>query len=115
MKKVEAIIRVCKLDEVKDALKAIGVEGITVMKAIGFGNEEPQVIAYRGARQIVDLLPKMKLETIVDDDQVEGVVDAIYENAHTGEPGDGRILVVDLMSMTRIRTGEVKGLTGYGY
>src|SRR6202049_2354558 len=105
MKLVTAVIKPFKLDEVREALSAIGVQGITVTEVKGFGRQKGHTELYRGAEYIVDFLPKVKLELAVDDDQVDRVVEAIIETARTGKIGDGKIFVADLGSAVRIRTG----------
>lgn len=106
MKKIEAIIKPFKLDEVKEALHEIGVSGITVTEARGFGRQKGHTELYRGAEYVVDFLPKVKLEVIVTDDQSERVVEAVAAAAQTGRIGDGKIFVYDIESALRIRTGE---------
>src|SRR6201981_449750 len=106
MKKIEAIIKPFKLDEVKEALQEVGLQGITVTEAKGFGRQKGHTELYRGAEYVVDFLPKVKLELAVDDDQVDRVVAAIIERARTGKIGDGKIFIADLGSAVRIRTGE---------
>jgi nitrogen regulatory protein P-II 1 len=106
MKKVEAIIKPFKLDEVKEALHAVGVSGITVTEAKGFGRQKGHTELYRGAEYVVDFLPKVKLEVVVDDDQAARVVEAIAQAAQTGRIGDGKIFVIPVESALRIRTGE---------
>jgi len=106
VKKIEAIIKPFKLDEVKDALHEVGVSGITVTEAKGFGRQKGHTELYRGAEYVVDFLPKVKLEIIVGDAQAEAVVDAIAGAAKTGRIGDGKIFVSDIQSAIRIRTGE---------
>jgi len=106
MKKVEAIIKPFKLDEVKEALHEIGVSGITVTEAKGFGRQKGHTELYRGAEYIVDFLPKVRLEVVVDDGQVDRVVEAIATAARTGRIGDGKIFVSPVESAIRIRTGE---------
>src|ERR1700678_165753 len=106
MKKIEAIIKPFKLDEVKEALQEAGIQGITVLEAKGFGRQKGHTELYRGAEYVVDFLPKVKLELAVDDDQVERVQEAIIETARTGKIGDGKIFVLDLGQAVRIRTGE---------
>lgn len=106
MKKIEAIIKPFKLDEVKEALHEVGVSGITVTEAKGFGRQKGHTELYRGAEYVVDFLPKMKLEIIVADNQAQAVVDAIANAAKTGRIGDGKIFVSDIQSAIRIRTGE---------
>lgn len=106
MKKVEAIIKPFKLDEVKEALHDVGVSGITVTEAKGFGRQKGHTELYRGAEYIVDFLPKVRLEVVVDDNQVDRVVEAIATAARTGRIGDGKIFVSSIESAVRIRTGE---------
>jgi nitrogen regulatory protein P-II 1 len=106
MKKIEAIIKPFKLDEVKEALHEVGLQGITVVEAKGFGRQKGHTELYRGAEYVVDFLPKVKLELAVDDDQVDRVVEAIIEKARTGKIGDGKIFVSELGHAVRIRTGE---------
>ena len=106
MKKVEAIIKPFKLDEVKESLGGVGVQGITVTEVKGFGRQRGHTELYRGAEYVVDFLPKVKLEVIVKDDQVEAVVEAIAAAAKTGRIGDGKIFVTDVGEIVRIRTGE---------
>ncbi|RMF25169.1 MAG: P-II family nitrogen regulator [Deltaproteobacteria bacterium] len=106
MKKVEAIIKPFKLDEVKEALGGVGVQGITVTEVKGFGRQRGHTELYRGAEYVVDFLPKVKLEIIVKDEQVEDVVDAIATAAKTGRIGDGKIFVTNMEEVVRIRTGE---------
>ncbi|KAA0131721.1 MULTISPECIES: P-II family nitrogen regulator [Gimesia] len=106
MKKVEAVIRHFKLEEVKDALTEIGVQGMTVSEVRGFGRQKGHKEQYRGAEYTVDFLPKAKMEVIVPDDQVKAVVDTILESARTGQIGDGKIFVLPVEDIIRIRTGE---------
>jgi nitrogen regulatory protein P-II 1 len=106
MKKIEAIIKPFKLDEVKESLSAIGVQGLTVTEVKGFGRQKGHTELYRGAEYVVDFLPKVKLEIIVRDEQVAEVVEAIAESARTGRIGDGKIFVLDVEQAVRIRTGE---------
>ena len=106
MKKIEAVIKPFKLDEVKDALHEIGVSGITVTEAKGFGRQKGHTELYRGAEYVVDFLPKVRLEIVVDDDQVDRVIEAIATAARTGRIGDGKIFVSAIESAVRIRTGE---------
>ena len=106
MKKVEAIIKPFKLDEVKDKLNEIGVKGITVSEVKGFGRQKGHTELYRGAEYVVDFLPKIKMEIIVSDNQVEDVINTIMQAAQTGRIGDGKIFVIDLQDTVRIRTGE---------
>jgi len=106
MKKVEAIIKPFKLDEVKEALGGVGIQGITVSEVKGFGRQRGHTELYRGAEYVVDFLPKVKLEIIVKDDQVEPVIEAITNAARTGRIGDGKIFVTTVDEIVRIRTGE---------
>ncbi len=106
MKKIEAIIKPFKLDEVKDALHDVGVSGITVLEAKGFGRQKGHTELYRGAEYVVDFLPKVKLEVVVDDAIAARVVEAIAAAAQTGRIGDGKIFVLPVESALRIRTGE---------
>lgn len=106
MKKIEAIIKPFKLDEVKEALHEIGLQGITVTEAKGFGRQKGHTELYRGAEYVVDFLPKLKVEVVVGDDQVEGALEAIQKAAKTGKIGDGKIFVLDVQNVVRIRTGE---------
>ena len=109
MKKIEAIIKPFKLDEVKEALHEVGLQGITVMEAKGFGRQKGHTELYRGAEYVVDFLPKVKLEVVVEDSLAERVVEAIASAAQTGRIGDGKIFVLDLDAAVRIRTGESDG------
>lgn len=106
MKKVEAIIKPFKLDDVKDALQELGIQGMTVIEARGFGRQKGHAELYRGAEYVVDFLPKLKVEVVVADDQVEAVIEAILKAAKTGKIGDGKIFVLDVANVVRIRTGE---------
>jgi nitrogen regulatory protein P-II 1 len=106
MKKIEAIIKPFKLDEVKDALNQIGLKGITVLEAKGFGRQKGHTELYRGAEYVVDFLPKVKLELIIEDEMVEKAVEAIRASAYTGRIGDGKIFVSKVDDAIRIRTGE---------
>ena len=106
MKKIEAIIKPFKLDDVKEALHEVGVSGITVTEAKGFGRQKGHTELYRGAEYVVDFLPKVKLEVVVEDDQVGRVVEAIAAAARTGRIGDGKIFVIPVDEAVRIRTGE---------
>ena len=107
MKKIETIIKPFKLDEVREALSEIGVNGLTVTEVKGFGRQKGHTELYRGAEYVVDFLPKIKLEVAVSDDQVDVVVEAIMKSAGTGKIGDGKIFVWDLDRVVRIRTGEL--------
>ncbi len=106
MKKIEAIIKPFKLDDVKDALQEVGIEGITVLEAKGFGRQKGHAELYRGAEYVVDFLPKVKIEVIVPDQRLEAALDAIQKAARTGKIGDGKIFVFDVEQAIRIRTGE---------
>jgi nitrogen regulatory protein P-II 1 len=106
MKKIEAIIKPFKLDEVKEALQEIGLQGITVIEAKGFGRQKGHTELYRGAEYVVDFLPKVKLEIIVGDDLLPKAIDAIQRAAKTGRIGDGKIFVSTIDNAIRIRTGE---------
>ncbi len=106
MKKIEAIIKPFKLDEVKEALSRVGVDGLTVSEVKGFGRQKGHTELYRGAEYVVDFLPKIKLEIVVTADLVEKVVEAIVTAANTGKIGDGKIFVLPLEEAVRIRTGE---------
>jgi nitrogen regulatory protein P-II 1 len=106
MKKIEAIVKPFKLDEVKEALTEAGVQGLTVVEAKGFGRQKGHTELYRGAEYVVDFLPKVKVEVVVADDQVHRVVEAILAAARTGRIGDGKIFVLPVDEVIRIRTGE---------
>ena len=106
MKKVEAIIKPFKLDEVKDKLNEIGIKGITVTEVKGFGRQKGHTELYRGAEYIVDFLPKIKMELLINDDQLDEVIDTISKTAQTGRIGDGKIFVTNIEETIRIRTGE---------
>ena len=106
MKKIEAIIKPFKLDEVKEALNDLGIKGLTVTEAKGFGRQKGHTELYRGAEYVVDFLPKVKVEVVVADSLVEKAMDAIVKAAHTGKIGDGKIFVLDVGQVMRIRTGE---------
>ena len=106
MKLIEAIIKPFKLDEVKDALNAIGIEGITVSEVKGFGRQKGHTELYRGAEYVVDFIPKIKMEIAVSDDLVAKVVETIQNTAKTGRIGDGKIFIISLEEAIRIRTGE---------
>ncbi len=109
MKLVTAIIKPFKLDDVREALAEVGVQGITVTEVKGFGRQKGHTELYRGAEYVVDFLPKIKLEVAVTDDLVERVIEAIQHSARTGKIGDGKIFVSDLEQVIRIRTGELDG------
>ena len=106
MKFITAIIKPFKLDEVREALSAIGVQGITVTEVKGFGRQKGHTELYRGAEYVVDFLPKIKVEVVLADDMVDQAVDAIVKAAHTGKIGDGKIFVSPVEQVIRIRTGE---------
>ena len=106
MKKIEAVIKPFKLDEVKDALQEAGMQGITVLEAKGFGRQKGHTELYRGAEYVVDFLPKVKLEIVVTDEQLDVASEAIKTAAQTGRIGDGKIFVSDVAEAVRIRTGE---------
>jgi nitrogen regulatory protein P-II 1 len=106
MKKIEAIIKPFKLDEVKEALHEIGLQGITVTEAKGFGRQKGHTELYRGAEYVVDFLPKVKIEIVLQDDMVERAVEAITQAARTGRIGDGKIFIWTVEEAIRIRTGE---------
>jgi nitrogen regulatory protein P-II 1 len=106
VKKIEAVIKPFKLDEVKEALHDVGVSGMTVTEAKGFGRQKGHTELYRGAEYVVDFLPKVKLEVVVEDDQASRVVEAIAVAAKTGRIGDGKIFVTAIEEVVRIRTGE---------
>jgi nitrogen regulatory protein P-II 2 len=106
MKLVTAIVKPFKLDEVREALSAIGVQGITVTEVKGFGRQKGHTELYRGAEYVVDFLPKVKIEAAIADELLDQVIEAIEKSAHTGKIGDGKIFVFNLESCVRIRTGE---------
>lgn len=106
MKKIEAIIKPFKLDDVKEALQEVGLQGITVTEAKGFGRQKGHTELYRGAEYVVDFLPKVKIELVVDDAILEKAIDAITQAAHTGRIGDGKIFVMNIEDAIRVRTGE---------
>ena len=106
MKKIEAIIKPFKLDEVKEALQEVGVQGLSVIEVKGFGRQKGHTELYRGAEYIVDFLPKVKIEVVLDDDQVDAAVEAIVDAARTEKIGDGKIFVSPIEQALRIRTGE---------
>ncbi len=106
MKLIAAIIKPFKLDEVREALSAIGVQGITVTEVKGFGRQKGHTELYRGAEYVVDFLPKVKIEAAVKTEMLDQVIEAIEKSANTGKIGDGKIFVFDLMQVVRIRTGE---------
>jgi nitrogen regulatory protein P-II 1 len=106
MKKIEAVIKPFKLDDVKEALQEIGLQGMTVVEAKGFGRQKGHTELYRGAEYVVDFLPKLKIEVVVDDGQLDAALEAIQKAAKTGKIGDGKIFVLDVANVIRIRTGE---------
>ena len=106
MKKIEAIIKPFKLDEVKEALHEAGAQGMTVTEVRGFGRQKGHTELYRGAEYVVDFLPKVKIEAVVEDGQVENVIEAITNAARTGRIGDGKIFVLPVEDVIRVRTGE---------
>jgi nitrogen regulatory protein P-II 1 len=106
MKKIEAIIKPFKLDEVKEALHEVGVQGMTVTEVRGFGRQKGHTELYRGAEYVVDFLPKVKIEVVVENGQVDDVIEAIQQAARTGRIGDGKIFVVPVENVIRVRTGE---------
>ena len=106
MKKIEAIIKPFKLDEVKEALQEVGIQGITVTEAKGFGRQKGHTELYRGAEYVVDFLPKVKIEIVLADEMVDGAIEAIMKAAQTGRIGDGKIFVSTVEGAIRIRTGE---------
>ncbi len=106
MKKIEAIIKPFKLDEVKDALNSIGIKGMMISELKGFGRQKGHKEIYRGAEYIVDFVPKIKIEIVIDDNIVETVINTIVKTANTGKIGDGKIFVQNIENAVRIRTGE---------
>ncbi|MDA8760559.1 P-II family nitrogen regulator [Amylibacter sp.] len=106
MKKIEAIIKPFKLDEVKESLQEVGVQGLSVIEAKGFGRQKGHTELYRGAEYVVDFLPKIKIEVVISDDQLETVIEAIIGAARTDKIGDGKIFVSNIEQSIRIRTGE---------
>ncbi len=106
MKKIEAIIKPFRLDDVKEALQAIGVQGLSVIEVKGFGRQKGHTELYRGAEYVVDFLPKVKVEVVLPDDQVDAAITAICEAARTGKIGDGKIFVSPVEQVIRVRTGE---------
>ena len=109
MKKIEAIIRHFKLEDVKNALTEEGVQGMTITEVRGFGRQKGHTEMYRGTEYAVDFVPKVKLEVVVDDDAVQNVIDTVMRSAQTGQIGDGKIFITDLADTIRIRTGETGG------
>lgn len=106
MKKIEAVVKPFKLDEVKEALQEVGIQGITVTEAKGFGRQKGHTELYRGAEYVVDFLPKVKVEVVVSDDMLDKAVEAVRNAAQTGRIGDGKIFVYGIEQAIRIRTGE---------
>ncbi|MFM8819190.1 MAG: P-II family nitrogen regulator [Phenylobacterium sp.] len=106
MKKIEAVIKPFKLDEVKEALQELGLQGMTVLEAKGYGRQKGHTELYRGAEYVVDFLPKIKIEVVLPDDQLEQALEAIVGAARTGRIGDGKIFVSEVLDVLRIRTGE---------
>ncbi|BCO07727.1 nitrogen regulatory protein P-II [Desulfolithobacter dissulfuricans] len=106
MKKIEAIIKPFKLDDVKEALNGIGIKGMTISEVKGYGRQKGHTEIYRGAEYVVDFLPKIKIEIITDTDQVDKVIETIIEAARTGKIGDGKIFVLPVEKVVRVRTGE---------
>ncbi len=106
MKKIEAIIKPFKLDEVKEALQEVGIQGLTVIEAKGFGRQKGHTELYRGAEYVVDFLPKVKIEVVLEDEQLEAAIEAIVDAARTEKIGDGKIFVSTIEQAIRIRTGE---------
>lgn len=109
MKKIEAIIKPFKLDDVREALSEVGVTGLTVIEVKGFGRQKGHTELYRGAEYVVDFLPKVKIELVVGEDSVERCIDAITQSARTGKIGDGKIFISPVEKVVRIRTGELNG------
>ncbi len=106
MKKIEAIIKPFKLDDVREALSEIGIAGMTAVEVKGFGRQKGHTELYRGAEYVIDFLPKVKLEVVIKDDQIDSCIEAITNAARTGKIGDGKIFVSDVSRVVRIRTGE---------
>ena len=106
MKKIEAVIKPFKLDDVREALSEVGISGLTVTEVKGFGRQKGHTELYRGAEYVVDFLPKIKIEVVIPDDLLETAIDAILKSAHTGKIGDGKIFVTSVEQVVRIRTGE---------
>lgn len=106
MKKIEAVVKPFKLDDVKEALHEIGLQGMTVVEAKGFGRQRGHTELYRGAEYVVDFLPKLKIEIVIPDDAADNAVEAITKAAYTGKIGDGKIFISDVVEAVRIRTGE---------
>ena len=106
MKKIEAIVKPFKLDEIKEALQDIGLQGITVVEAKGFGRQKGHTELYRGAEYVVDFLPKVKIELVIEDTKLDAAIEAIQTAAYTGRIGDGKIFIYNIEEVIRIRTGE---------
>jgi len=106
MKKIEAVIKPFKLDDVREALSEVGISGLTVTEVKGFGRQKGHTELYRGAEYVVDFLPKIKIEVVIPTDLLETAIDAIIKSAHTGKIGDGKIFVTSVEQVVRIRTGE---------
>lgn len=106
MKKIEAVIKPFKLDDVREALSGVGISGLTVTEVKGFGRQKGHTELYRGAEYVVDFLPKIKIEAVIPDELLETAIDAILKSAHTGKIGDGKIFVTPVEQVVRIRTGE---------
>ena len=106
MKKIEAIIKPFKLDEVKEALNSLGIKGMTVTEVKGYGRQKGHTEIYRGAEYVVDFIPKVKMDVVVDDEQVDQVIDTVLKVARTGKIGDGKIFVLPVERVIRVRTGE---------
>lgn len=106
MKRIEAVIKPFKLDDVREALSEIGITGMTVIEVKGFGRQKGHTELYRGAEYVVDFLPKVKIDVVAGDDQVDGCIEAITKAARTGKIGDGKVFVSDVQRVIRIRTGE---------
>jgi nitrogen regulatory protein P-II 1 len=106
MKKIEAIIKPFKLDEVRESLSALGISGLTVTEVKGFGRQKGHTELYRGAEYVVDFLPKVKLELVIADEMLDAAIESIQKSAHTGKIGDGKIFVMPVEHVVRIRTGE---------
>lgn len=111
MKQIVAVIKPFKLDEVREGLSEIGITGLTVTEVRGFGRQKGHTELYRGAEYVVDFLPKVRLEVVVQDDRVEEVIDSIIKSARTGKIGDGKIFVLPVEQVVRIRTGEIDDAT----
>jgi nitrogen regulatory protein P-II 1 len=107
MKKIEAIVKPFKMDDVREALAEIGISGMTVAEVKGFGRQKGHTELYRGAEYVVDFLPKVKIEVVITDDQVDACLEAIVKSARTGKIGDGKIFVTTVEKVVRIRTGEI--------